>query len=469
MTGASELVAWARTSLSGAVIYEIAFHPIQRSYYAHLAAPAAFAARAPQTVIQVADASQVAALLTRANEWNTPVHARQGTGQVLLDVLNPFPPGSIILDLRRLVDLDVRPADGYVEVGAGVTYGRLQDVGGPLGYSFPIGAEPITWGGLASINTSHHAVSAVSDKPGAYVLGLQVVLPTGETIETGTKALRPLVGPDLTRLFLGGQGLFGIITRVRLRLVATSPGQARGWAVFDSLDGAATVARRLWSELLAPPELCELVERSFVDVSGLADSVGAGHLVLAVFGGYRQDEADWKLGRFLGLAEEAGARVKRVRDAEWRQLWGIRRTPIKAVARDGEYLMNEILDIPLSRLNEAFERVIGLRARAEQRWPGLRMHLWSHLASGTLHPAFFNPAHWPYAQRVEVARIIRAEILRLRLELDGSVGEHGIFPTHASWYEAHYGRVSLKVQRALKAALDPRNILNPNRLDPMPA
>jgi glycolate oxidase len=447
-------------------VYAVRFTPIQRTFYPTVNGSELAAGEPRQTVVQVASAEELATILVLANECGEPVHVRQGTGPVSIDLENPFPPGALIVDLRRLDHFCPNPGAGYVELGPALTMAEANRRLAPLGYEFPVAVEPVTWGGLVSINLSGHLVDVLAGKPGDYVLGLKVVLPTGKIIETGTRALRRVVGPDLTRVFIGGQALFGVITELRLRLVPTAGARAWGWAVFDDIDSLVRSVQAIHSQRLPYPILLELVESSFVRVSGLDRLVPPGELLLVAMQGERDQDARWKLETILGAATSHGSTGAAVLagEEEWSRLWEIRMSPHHYL--DGEYLIGEVMDVPIDRLLEGVHAVLTLRDEAESAWPGLSGHLWGHIATGTLHPAYANPPDWSYAKRIEVAAWLRQRVLAIKLDLGASVGEQGIFPAHADWFKRRYGESSLSLVQQMKAAFDPNNVLNPGRITP---
>lgn len=460
--GSARLLTAITDSFGVGRLRTIPYVPVQRTFYPNVVFPRG-AER--QTVFEVRDASELVTVLKLANQLREAVHVRQGTGAVNIDLLNPFPPGALIVDLKRLRDFRVNAAAGYVEVGPAITLAESNALLDPYGFRFPVAVEPVTWGGLASVNLSGHLVDVVSGKPGDYVHGLEVVLPTGELITTGTRAMRKVVGPDLTRLFIGNQGLLGVITNLRLRLVAKPGGQSFGWAVFSNLESLAQTVQQMYRRRAPVPIVLEMVEASFVRVSGLAEFVPGGQLLMLTTDGSRPEEATWKLDTFLELAQEHGAKTARIDEAGWRKLWKIRMSPHLYMV--GEYLVGEVIDAPIDQLEVAVATVDALRTEVSSAWPGIEAYLWGHIGSGTIHPAYSCPAAWSYSRRIEAARWLRNRILQIRVQIRGSVGEQGIFPQHADWFSAEYGATSLDLIRRLKAVFDPHGILNPGRMDPL--
>lgn len=138
-------------------------------------------------------------------------------------------------------DIEIFEDYGFFECGPGCICANVANEIKSRGYHLPLapGSRLIaSMGGLIANNTSAHIVDASIGKPGDYVLGLEAVLPTGEIIETGTKGLTRPAGIDLTKLFVGGDGLLGVVTKIRIRLVPVFE-RAYGVAVYPDLQSLA--------------------------------------------------------------------------------------------------------------------------------------------------------------------------------------------------------------------------------------
>jgi FAD/FMN-containing dehydrogenase len=463
---AAQLVAWLEQTYGPGDIKTVRYRPFLGFFYPTLQVPPEIDALPPQRVVRPRSTEEVAAIMARAHELSTPVHVRQGTGLLSVDTVMPFPPGATVMDLGRLNRLEPDYASGYVEVGPAVTLGQTNAAIESHGFQYPIAVQQVQWGGLASINLSGHIVDAYSGKPSDQILGLTAVLADGTVLETGTTAMRKVVGPDLTRLFIGGQALFGIVTKLRLRLVPKPAGRAFAWAVFDDLAGVARTAMSMYADRAPYPVVMELVEDRFAAVSGMNEFVPPGHLLMLSSEARSSSEAQRKIQTLLDLALSHGARAAEIMalDAEWDAIWKIRESPFRHTG-DDEYLLGEALDVPVSRTVEAIDLIRPLLTGFSSEFPGLQGYLVAHIGAGTLHPIYACPPDWSYDERVAAARRIRVAIEDVKVAVDATVGEQGIFPQHAHWFERHYGRTTIDTIAAIKAALDPRGVLNPARFD----
>ena len=174
----------------------------------------------PYAVVRPATGKEVSDVISYANKHLIPVHVH-GSGTSLVGLARPKTNG-IVLDTGRMKDIRVYPERGYFEVEPGLHIAKVRQAIAPYKGLLPVfpGSELIaTIGGAISVNTSAHAVDAALCKPGDYVLGLEVVLPTGEMIETGTQSTRKPAGIEMTKFLVGSEGLLGVITKIRMRLI----------------------------------------------------------------------------------------------------------------------------------------------------------------------------------------------------------------------------------------------------------
>jgi FAD/FMN-containing dehydrogenase len=174
----------------------------------------------PYAVVRPSSSREVSRLLKYANEKSIPVHIH-GSGTSLVGLARPKTNG-IVLDTARMKDIRIYPERRYFEAGSGVHLARLRKELEKHKAMLPVfpGSELVaTIGGTIAVNTSAHGVDAALGKPGDFVLGFELVLPTGEIISPGTESTRRPAGIDPTKFFIGSEGLLGVITLVRMRLV----------------------------------------------------------------------------------------------------------------------------------------------------------------------------------------------------------------------------------------------------------
>ena len=176
----------------------------------------------------------------------------------------------------------------------------------PHGFSYPEFVGPVTWGGLAASNTSGRSVDPCWGKPGDYLMGLEVALPTGEVIWTGTRSHRRPCGIDLTRLFAGFQAMAGVITNLRLRLVPTPRNTRWGVVYIPTVEDAGRAVARLYRQGVPPPRLMELMDDQFLELGGLANE-DRDAVILIGTDGWTAVEAQAKLDAIFEVARAEGS------------------------------------------------------------------------------------------------------------------------------------------------------------------
>ena len=444
---------------------------IREPSYKQLRVPDSLRSNESSTLVEVESAEEIAAILKKANEERMPVYVRQGSGYITLDLPRPEPPGSLILDLRRLrwirPDLDA----AYVEIGPTVTERELNDALAPHGFSYPELVGPVTWGGLVSLNTSGRSVDPYVRKPGDYLLGLEVVLPTGEIVQTGTRAQRRPCGVDLTNLFTGFQAIVGVITNLRLRLVPAPRYQRWGTAHLPSVEAAGRTVCQLYRAGLPFPHYMEFMERWVLEMRGFPDPPGA--LLVIGTDGWTSTEAEAKLEAIFQVAREQGASEVTPKSEEERQkLYRLREGQVEegVTAPFSELgvigVFGTVMDCPLPSLVPCIEATGQVQRELKAAYPGLHTSMQGHIGGGMFHPLIYAPLPWGFERLQEVARDIRERMLALQLQFDCSVGEQGIFPQHAQWFVRYHGEKHLEILQGIKDFLDPYHILNDARFPP---
>jgi FAD/FMN-containing dehydrogenase len=423
----------------------------------------------PVTLVEVESAQEIAAILKKANDERMPIYVRQGTGFVALDIFRPEPPGAIALDLRRLNSIRPNLDGGYVEIGPAVTETTLNAVLEPDGFSFPEFIGPVTWGGLTSMNTSGRSVDSHTGKPGYYLMGLEVVLPTGEIVRTGTRSHRRPCGVDLTWLFTGFQALIGVITDIRLRLVPTPRNTRWGIAFMPSVEATGRTVGQVYRKGVPPPRFMELLDRQFLELGGLPGEI-PGAMMLIGTDGWTSEEAEAKLDAILEVAREQGAtRATPQTYEEFEAFVGFRES---ASGEGKESLLKKLdlfplfggtMDGPLDTMVACMEAAGRMMKEVADANPGVYGVRIGHIGAGTFHPVYYAPVAWDFERLQSLASEMRARMLELQLEFGCTTGEQGIFPQHYEWFHRYYGPEYVATVNRIKDALDPLHILNDAR------
>lgn len=422
----------------------------------------------PDLVVQPQHREQIVAIMKLANEYRIPVVPRgAGTGQCCGAVAHR---GGIVLDMslmNKILRYDLENLQ--VVVQPGIVHAELNQNLASYGFFFPPdpgSTKMCTLGGMIAFNSSGmRAVKYGTTKN--YVLGLEVVLPTGEVMVTGgqrSRALKSVAGYDLTSLFVGSEGTLGIITAVRLKVLPLPEKRGLVVAFFDNLEASGEAVIQVFKSRLFPSAI-EILDRSAIK----AAIKYKPELVLPEVEAMLLFEVD---GTPPGVAYEAQS-IARVCEnfafkVEWtddpaklNQLWTARSVVGAAAGQLKEgatrVYIGEDICVPIYRVPEALRRIQQIGERY-----GITIVTYGHIGDGNLHAAPVINTYDP--SEIERVRKVGDEIHRMALELEGTTtGEHGVGLTRAVYMEEELG-LSLELMRRLKKAIDPLNILNPGKM-----
>jgi FAD/FMN-containing dehydrogenase len=419
---------------------------------------AAVAGTAPCTLVRPADAEEVAAVVAWCYERDVPivpVGGRTGLagGAAVLDR------DAVAIALDRLDA--VRSLDAglwRMEAEAGVTTHTVARRARESGLYFPPdpgAAEQSQLGGTIATNAGgpHAFKYGVT---GAWVTGVEAVLAPGELVRFGGPLRKDVAGYDLCALLCGSEGTLGIVTAAWLRLIPAPEAQLPVVATFcDTRAGCAAIERVLASGIGA--SVLEYADASTMRHAGDAFPTQPlrGFAVLAEADGSHAEAARVRDELLDALAEEATFVHAPSERAAIRELWRWRAgIPIAVSAARGTKLSEDVA-VPLDALAEAIDEVVAIGARHE-----LEACSWGHAGDGNVHASFLlDPADGGARGRADAAA---QKVFELALRLGGTVtGEHGIGVLKRGWLSP----VAFAAQRAIKATLDPKGLLNPGKKD----
>jgi len=419
----------------------------------------------PDVVVRPMTAHEVSEIVKLANRTRTPVVPR-GAGTAMCGHTVPLK-GGIMVDLTGMNRIkDVRVEDLYCVVEPGVIYDKLNAVLGKKGFWFPTtpgSGEACTIGGMVATNAS--GMRAI--KYGAtrdYVLGLEVVLPTGEIIHTGTRTLKNSSGYQIDRLMVGSEGTLGIITEITLRLAFKPKASAMTLAAFNSLEDAGRCVSSIIAKPLMPSAI-ELMDSVTIRAVNKCMNVGlpdvAAICMIEVDGHPAAVDEELKVVEEIAKANGA-VYTEASKDKKRIDYWTYARKAIMpSLSRYGEKFVSVALaddmSVPISRIPEA---VVAFQRIAEEN--GVIVGTYGHSADGNLHTKMLvEPTSMDSWKRGERAV---GQIYDKVLELGGTVtGEHGVSITKAPYMQKERGD-SMSAMRAIKKALDPKNIMNPGKI-----
>src|SRR5262245_9246010 len=423
------------------------------------------APRPPEAVVLARSTDDVSAVMRFAALRRIPVTPRgaasgQAGGAVPLE-------GGIVVALNalnRILEVDVGNMQVICEPG--VVHAKLNDALAPNGLIFPPdpgSSRMASVGGMASTNA--HGMRAVKYGPtSAWVLGLEVVLPDGSVIETGSvgsRAKQSSAGLELTKLIVGAEGTLGVVTRLRLKLMAIPPARAIVVALFDLLERAGEAVQTVFASGINPSAIEILDERSIQAINLYRPAMNLPRveamLLFEVDG--NPPGVRWDAERIVEVVSPLA------RQAEWSDepkriaaLWEARSVVGAAVGtlRPGSTraYCGEDIAVPVSVIPEALRAIQDISARH-----GVLVATYGHIGGGGLHPGLLIDGHDP--DEIQRALRVADEIHQLALRMGGTVtGEHGVGAARAPYMAQEHGP-ALDLMRRPKAALDPLGIMNP--------
>jgi glycolate oxidase len=414
----------------------------------------------PDAVIVPGDRDEISKIMMIANREKINIIPRgAGTNICGSSVARE---GGIIIAFHRLNKiLEIDPESRCAVVQPGVVNADLQKEVAKYGLMYPPDPASMfvsTIGGNVALN----AGGPRGVKYGVtrdYLLGLEVVLPSGDVIRTGGKTLKNVSGYDLTRLMCGSEGTLGILTEITLRLVPSAPAKATLQAIYSDLDDAATTVSAIIGSGIVPTTL-ELIDRTVLDVisnyGGARFSKEAEALLLIEVDGEEAlvEEQGKRIEKFC--KERGAVEVERASTPEEAEkLWQARRTAFGAVASLRPNCIVEDATVPVKMLPSMIRKIVELADKYQ-----LKIGVLAHAGDGNLHPLIMTDLR----DKEEMERVDKAlvELYEAAMGMGGTLsGEHGIGIAKARFMAMEFTQTSIDLMRGIKRVFDPNNILNP--------
>ena len=417
----------------------------------------------PNLVVFPGKGEEISDLLKLANEHRFPVVPR-GMGTGFSGGSIPVRGGVVLVMTRfnRVIEIDTENLIAVVEPG--VITGDFQKEVEKLGLFYPPDPASTLYctlgGNVAECAGGPRAVKYGVTKD--YVLGLEMVLPTGEVINTGVKTVKGVVGYDLTKLFVGSEGTLGVITKIILRLIPMPEARRTMMVVFRQVEDAAIAVSKIISSKIVPSTL-EFMDNASIqcveDYLKMGLPRDAGALLLIEVDGDREilpkyidqiDRITSELNRYsMEIAEN---------ENEADALWKARRAISPASYRLNPTKMAEDITVPRNQIANFIREA---KKIAEER--NLKIINFGHAGDGNIHTSLMiNDKDEDEKKRAEEAI---EEIFKLTIKLGGTLsGEHGVGLTKAPYIDLELNQTTIEVMKKIKMALDPNHILNPGKI-----
>ena len=414
----------------------------------------------PDAVVFPETVEEVQEVVRACHESGTPI-VPFGAGTSLEGHIGALG-GGITIDLTGLDRIRaVHDQDMTCFIEPGVTRKRLNEELRDTGLFFPIdpGADASLGGMVATGASGTNAVRYGTMREN--VLGLEVVLPDGRLIRTGTRARKSSAGYDLTRLYIGSEGTLGIVTGIHLRLYGIPESIASAVCAFPTVDAAVdAVIMTIQSGI--PVARIELLDEAQMDACNRysrLDYAPSPHIFFEFHGTpagvAEQAEATGAIAQEFGGSDFAWSTTTEERN----RLWQARHDAFFAAIalRPGCEGWPTDVCVPISRLAECIAETRADLASAPFPTP-----IVGHVGDGNFHVIFVIRTE--DAEEVRIATELNNRLVRRALAMGGTcTGEHGIGYGKIHWLEAEHPS-ALPAMRAIKRALDPKNIMNPGKI-----
>jgi glycolate oxidase len=418
----------------------------------------------PEAAVWPTRTEQVSHIMKLASRERFPVVPR-GAGTSLAGLAVPEQ-GGLILDLGRMDKIvDINIEDRLAVVQPGVIYAELDRALSPHGFFFPpdpASGSVCTLGG----NVATNAGGIKGAKYGTtkdYVLALEVVLPDGRILHTGSKCMKSVSGYDLTKLFVGSEGTIGVITEITFKVNPKPPVTSTAMATFETLeDGGQAISEIMYSGII--PSALELVDQQSLKAINENTDLELPEveiMLVAETDGYTKEETEFQMKKIMEIFRKNNATTVKHADASKggaAALWTARKSAYGVMARINNNLIVEDLAVPMSKVPEMLRAISNLAEKYDLKIPTV-----GHAGDGNLHPVVsFDGTDPDQVRRVEEAS---EELFKKVIELGGTLtGEHGIGLAKIPFMRLEHDETSMDVMRSLKRLFDPNNILNPGKM-----
>jgi FAD/FMN-containing dehydrogenase len=423
--------------------------------------------------VTTAEVAQVVAACAAAGTSIVP----QGGNTGLVVGSTPDESGTqVVLSLQRMNAVrDIDAGNMTITVEAGCILQTVQEAAQRAGYLFPLSLAAegsCTIGGNLGANAGGTQVVRYGNSRDL-CLGLEVVTAQGDIWNGLTGLRKDNTGYDLRDLFVGSEGTLGVITAATMKLYPLPAATLTAWAAVPSMDDAVRLLgmahRHLGAGLTGFEVMGQfalsLVARHFAQMRVPLYEQSPFCVLLENSDSESELHARTQFERLLEMALEEGC----VTDAvvaenltQAHQLWHIRETIPLAQVEEGLNIKHDI-SIPISSIPRFCEETEAVLAQAI---PGVRLVNFGHLGDGNLHynvqaPKGGDPAAFLREQEAHVNKLVYDSVRRF----GGSISaEHGVGSLKLHELEEHKSPVALGMMRAIKRALDPKNIMNPGRV-----
>lgn len=419
----------------------------------------------PEILLTPETTQQISEILKLASTHQLPVYTR-GAGTGLSGACLPVN-GGIVLStkkLNRILEIDQQNLTATVEPGV-INFHLKQELE-QFELTYP--PDPASMGSSTiGGNVAHGAGGPKAVKYGItrdYILNLEVVLPSGEIIWTGANTLKNSTGFSLTHLFIGSEGLLGIITKIVVKVVPKTKHELLMLAMFKTAEEAAKSVNRVLLSGILPTGL-ELMEESGVKIASEATRTNfpyhpdVAFYLMVIFDGNNLNDLMIQAENTFPILEDSGAfEVLMPNNSQMSEDWWKVRRSIGETVKNQSIYKEEDTVVPRASLPTLLKGVkeIGLEF-------GFRSVCYGHAGDGNLHVNIMKDQLSDDYWQQEIPKAI-TKIFELCKELGGTIsGEHGVGLVQKPYLDVVFSPTHWKLMRGIKTVFDPQNILNPGK------
>jgi len=431
---------------------------VAESSYAHM----------PEVVVKPRTVQEIAEIVKLANEKLVPITPR-GAGSGLSCGAVPIY-GGILLSVERMNKiLEIDEGNMMVVVEPGVVTNEINDKIKDKGLFFagyPMSLETCYIAG----NVAENAGGGKAVKYGVterYIMGLEVVTPTGEIIEIGGKRMKDVTGYNLRMLMVGSEGTLGIITKVIIKLLPLPKAKVDLLALFPDVQTAISMVPKIMTEGGIIPTAIEFMDQLSVHTSCeyLNEKIPyqkSGAMLLIEVDGTDEAVVENEYDTIGNLLMDGGAQEVYVADNYTTQerLWSVRRNIAEAFKVVSPHQSLEDIVVPTAQIPDLMPEIAKISEKYDMQIP-----CYGHAGDGNLHATFIKNPKSTMEEWHEKLPLAMENLYKATKKLGGTIsGEHGIGSKRKKYMELAVGEPALNYMRAIKRAVDPNNIMNPGKI-----
>lgn len=427
-------------------------------------------AHMPEVVVKPASAAEISAIMKLANREHIPVTPR-GAGSGLSGGAVPVY-GGIVLSVERMNRILEVDKDNLVVVAEpGVVTNEINNLlkeDGLFYAGYPMSVESCFIGG----NVAENAGGGKAIKygvTGRYILGLEVVLPTGEIIELGGKRVKDVVGYDLIHLMVGSEGTLGIFTKIIIKLLPLPTAKVDLLVLFKDARTAMSTVPLIMRNGHIIPTAIEFMDQLSVQTTCkyLNEELPyeqAGAMLLIEVDGNSEEQVEQEMETIGKLCEENGALEVYValNHTTQERVWAVRRNIAEAFKVYSPVQSLEDIVVPFAQIPDILPELDNL----SERYPVI-LPCYGHAGDGNLHVTLVKKPDLPLEEWQEVEHQVLVELYRITEKLGGTIsGEHGVGSKRKEFLPLVMSPELIRLQKQIKAVFDPNQILNPGKIFP---